>query len=340
MIHRRFALARRPEGMVRLEDFELIEAPLPGPDHGEVLVEHSHLALAPGNRIRMSADTRGYRPSIPLGGTVTSAAVGTVVASRNPSFAEGDAVTSFDGGWQTHALSDGSNLRRIDLLIAPAPTWLGALGMSGFAAFVGTLDFACAKAGDTFVVSAAAGAVGSLAAQVAATQGCTTVGIAGGAAKCAYVEENFGVRSCVDYRADDFAEQLAASCPAGIDVYFDNVGGHVRDVVWPLMNEYGRVAVCGQISQYNEAGTNDVPAPSPAGPSWFPLLTKSLTVRGFLAGNFLAQRYDDFRNDMGRWVKNGDVITRDHITEGFESTPQAFIDMLSGVNFGKAIVAI
>ena len=340
MIHRRFALARRPEGMVRLEDFELVEAAVPVPGHGEVLVEHSHLALAPGNRIRMSADTRGYRPSIPLGGTVTSAAVGTVVASRNPGFAEGDAVTSFDGGWQTHALSDGGNLRKIDLNLAPAPTWLGALGMSGFAAYVGTLDVASAKAGDTFVVSAAAGAVGSVAAQVAVAQGGTAIGIAGGAAKCTYVEENFRVRTCVDYRADDFVERLGASCPAGVDVYFDNVGGHVRDVVWPLMNEYGRVAVCGQISQYNEAGRNDASGPSPAGPSWFPLLTKSLAVRGFLAGNFMAQRYDDFRRDMGNWIRNGEVVCRDHITEGFESTPQAFIDMLSGVNFGKAIVAI
>jgi NADPH-dependent curcumin reductase CurA len=340
MIYRRFALARRPEGMVTLEDFELIEGPLPEPERGEVLVEHSHLGLAPGNRIRMSADTRGYRASIPLGGTVTSAAVGTVVASRNPKFAEGDAVTSFDGGWQTHAISNGSNLRRVDLSLAPAPTWLGALGMSGFAAYVGTLDFARPKAGETFVVSAAAGAVGSVAAQVAATLGCTTVGIAGGTAKCTYVEENFGVGRCVDYRAVDFIEQLAASCPSGIDVYFDNVGGHVRDVVWPLLNEYGRVAVCGQISQYNEVETNDATAASATGPSWFPLLTKSLTVRGFLAGNSLAQRYDDFRQDMSRWIRNGDVVSRDHVTEGFESTPQAFIDMLVGRNFGKTIVAI
>lgn len=340
MIHRRFALARRPEGMVRLEDFELVEAAVPAPGQGEVLVEHSHLALAPGNRIRMSADTRGYRPSIPLGGTVTSAAVGTVVASRNPGFVEGDAVTSFDGGWQTHALSDGSNLRKIDLALAPAPTWLGALGTSGFAAYVGTLDVASVHAGDTFVVSAAAGAVGSVAAQVAVAQGVTAIGIAGGAAKCTYVEENFRVRTCVDYQADDFAERLGAACPAGVDVYFDNVGGRVRDVVWPLMNEYGRVAVCGQISQYNEAGRNDASGPSPAGPSWFPLLTKSLSVRGFLAGNFMTQRYDDFRRDMGSWIRNGEVVCLDHITEGFESTPQAFIDMLSGVNFGKAIVAI
>ena len=340
MIHRRFALARRPEGMVRLEDFELIEGPVPEPGVGEVLVRHSHLALAPGNRIRMSADTRGYRPSIPLGGTVTSAAVGTVVASRNPSFAEGEAVTSFDGGWQTHAISDGDNLRKVDLSLASAPTWLGALGMSGFAAYVGTLDVAGVAAGDTFVVSAAAGAVGSVAAQVAVAQGCTAIGIAGGERKCAYVEDNFRVQSCVDYRADNFAEQLRASCPDGIDVYFDNVGGRVRDIAWPLMNEYGRVAVCGQISQYNETDINGATAPPATGPSWFPLLTKSLTVRGFLAGNFLARRYDDFRRDMGSWIRNGDVVCRDHITEGFESTPQAFIDMLTGKNFGKAIVAL
>lgn len=340
MMHRRFALVRRPEDVVTLDNFELIEAPLPDLGPGDVLVEHSHLGLAPAARIRMSEDTRGYRPSIPLGGTVTSTAVGTVVASRNPKFAEGDAVSSFDGGWQTHALSDGSNLRPVDLSLAPAPTWLGAMGLSGFTAYVGTLDFGAAKAGDTFVVSAAAGAVGSVAAQVAATQGCTTVGIAGGADKCAYVEQSFGVESCVDYRADDFAEQLAAACPNGIDVYFDNVGGNVRDTVWPLMNEYGRVAVCGQISQYNESATYDATTPGLVGPSWFPLLTKSLTVRGFLAGNFLNQRYDDFRRDMSRWVGDGAVVSRDHITEGFESTPQAFIDMLRGKNFGKTIVAI
>ena len=340
MIHRRFALARRPEGMVKPEDFVLLEGPMPEPEPGEVLVEHSHIALAPGNRIRMSADSRGYRPPIPLGGTVTSATVGIVVASRNPTFAVGDAVSSFDGGWQTHAVSKGTNLRKVDLSVAPPPTWLGALGMSGFAAYVGTLDFARAHSGDVFVVSAAAGAVGSVAAQVAALRGCTTVGIAGGPAKCAYVEENFGVQRCVDYRAVDFGDQLANSCRDGVDVYFDNVGGHVRDRVWPLMNEFGRVAVCGQISQYNEASTNGVSATSSDGPSWFPLLTKSLTVSGFLAGNLLAQRYDAFRSDMAGWVKNGDVVTRDHISEGFESTPRAFIDMLSGVNFGKAIVAL
>jgi NADPH-dependent curcumin reductase CurA len=338
MTYRRIALARRPKGDVDLRDFELIESTLPELDHGEVLVEHTHLGLAPAARIRMSADTRGYRPSIPLGGTMTCAAVGTVVASRNTEFAEGDDVTSVDGGWQTHDLTDGSNLRKIDLSLAPAPTWLGALGISGFTAYVGVLDFGGAKAGDTFVASAAAGAVGSLSAQVAATQGCTTIGIAGGAAKCGYVEENFGVETCVDYRADDFAEQLAAACTDGVDVYFDNVGGPVRDAVWPLMNEYGRVAVCGQISQYNKASTYD--ASNSIGPGWFPLLTRSLTVRGFLAGNFLAERYDDFRRDMSFWVGNGDVVSKDHITRGFEAAPQAFIDMLAGVNFGKTIVAI
>lgn len=228
MMHRRFALARRPSDMVSLDDFELVEAPLPDLGPGDVLIEHSHLGLAPAARIRMSEDTRGYRPSIPLGGTITSTAVGTVAASRNPRFAVGNAVSSFDGGWQTHALSDGSNLRPVDLQLAPGPTWLGAMGLSGFTAYVGTLDFGAVRAGDTFVVSAAAGAVGSVAAQVAAAQGCTTVGIAGGASKCAYVEENFGVTQCVDYRADDFAEQLAAACPDGIDVYFDNVGGGGR----------------------------------------------------------------------------------------------------------------
>lgn len=340
MMHRRFALARRPEDEVTLDHFELIEAPLPELKDGEVLVEHSHLGLAPAARIRMSEDTRGYRPSIPIGGTVTSTAVGKVVASRNPKFAVGDAVSSFDGGWQTHALSDGSNLRPVELSLAPAPTWLGAMGLSGFTAYVGTIDFGAAKAGDTFVVSAAAGAVGSVAAQVAKALGCTTVGIAGGADKCAYVEENFGVAHCVDYRADDFADQLAAACPNGIDVYFDNVGGNVRDTVWPLLNEYGRVAVCGQISQYNNSATYDDTTAGVAGPSWFPLLTKSLTVRGFLAGNFLTERYDDFRLDMSRWVRDGDVVSTDHITNGFDSTPQAFIDMLKGKNFGKTIVAV
>ena len=262
MIHRRFALARRPEGMVRLEDFELIEAPLPGPDHGEVLVEHSHLALAPGNRIRMSADTRGYRPSIPLGGTVTSAAVGTVVASRNPSFAEGDAVTSFDGGWQTHLLprQQPEKDRPLD---CPSPDVAGGLGMSGFAAFVGTLDFACAKAGDTFIVSAAAGAVGSLAAQVAATQGCTTVELqeVPPSAPTSKRTSAFGVVwTIAPMTSPSSSRHLArlASMPTSTTWAVTSVTSF-----WPLMNEYGRVAVCGQISQCNEAGTNDVPRHPP-----------------------------------------------------------------------------
>jgi NADPH-dependent curcumin reductase len=331
--YRRIVLRRRPEGMPVPEDFEVVEDAVPTPDDGQVVVRHSHLGLAPAARIRMSADVEGYLPPLALGETVYGAAVGVVVDSRHPDLAVGDDVVSINGGWQTHDLTDGRNLRPVDLSVAPAPTWLGALGVSGLTAYVGLTDIARLEAGQQVVVSAAAGAVGSMVVQFARALDCRVVGVAGGPDKCRHVTQTVGADAAVDYRGGDLAGQLARACPEGVDVYFDNVGGAVRDAVWPLMNQYGRVVVCGQIAEYNRRTQEG------SGPDWYPLLTKSLTVRGFLASRF-QHRYDDFLRDASAWLRADRVVPTEFVVDGFERTPDAFIAMLAGRTLGKTVVAI
>jgi NADPH-dependent curcumin reductase CurA len=333
MTHRRFVLARRPNGLPVADDFDLVESALPAVGDGEVLVRHTHLGLAPAARIRMSEDVQGYLPPFALGDTIYGAAVGVVEESRQSDFTAGDVVVSINGGWQTHAVSDGSNLRPVDLDLAPAPTWLGAMGVSGLTAYVGLTDIGHVVPGETVVVSAGAGAVGSMALQFARAMGCRVVGIAGGPDKCRHVRDSLRTEACVDYKAADLAGQLSAACPDGVDVYFDNVGGAVRDAVWPLMRQYGRVVVCGQIADYNRAGQ------AGAGPDWYPLLTRSLTVRGFLASRY-PHRYDEFRTRAAEWMCDGSVLPTEHVVSGFNSTPDAFIGMLEGRYIGKTVVAI
>ncbi|PUA82789.1 NADP-dependent oxidoreductase [Nocardioides currus] len=331
--HRRFVLARRPQGLPVAADFEVVESGVPAARTGDVVVRHTHLGLAPAARIRMSEDVQGYLPPFAIGDTIYGAAVGLVVDSRHDDFTVGDVVVSINGGWQTHDVSDGSNLRPVDLDLAPAPTWLGVMGVSGLTAYVGLTDIGQVSAGDTVVVSAAAGAVGSTAVQFARAMGCRVVGVAGGPDKARHVLEVLGADACVDYKAPDLPRQLAAACPDGVDVYFDNVGGMVRDAVWPLMRQYGRIVVCGQIAEYNRADAVG------SGPDWYPLLTRSLVVRGFLASRY-QHRYDDFRARAAQWLQDGSVLPTEHVVPGFESTPEAFIGMLQGRNVGKTVVAI
>jgi NADPH-dependent curcumin reductase len=333
MTHRRFVLARRPHGLPVAADFEMVESEVPGAGPGEVVVRHTHLGLAPAARIRMSEEVQGYLPPLALGETIYGAAVGSVVDSRHPDFAVGDVVVSINGGWQTHDVTDGRNLKPVDLDLAPAPTWLGAMGVSGLTAYVGLTDIGQLRAGETVVVSAAAGAVGSMVVQFARAMGCRAVGVAGGPEKCRHVVDDLRADACVDYKAPDVGARLADACPDGVDVYFDNVGGAVRDAVWPLMRQYGRVVVCGQIAEYNR-GSEDG-----SGPDWYPLLTRSLTVRGFLASRY-AHRYDDFRREGARWLREGLVVPTEHVVDGFENTPAAFIGMLEGRNTGKTVVAV
>ena len=331
MQNRQIVLRSRPSGMPTADNFEMIERPVPALEPGQILIRHSHLGLAPAARIRMSA-AASYAPPLPLGAPIYGQAVGVVTASRHPGYAEGDTVMTSDGSWQEYSVSDASSVRRIDLDLAPATQWLGVLGVSGFTAYVGMQDFIGPRAGETLVVSAASGAVGSVAIQMARIAGCRTVGVAGSAEKCAFVVDELGASACVNHHLPDFAEALAAACPAGVDAYFDNVGGPVRDAVWTMMNDFGRIAVCGLISQYSSAD-------GAAGPDWFALLTRRLSVRGFMLRDH-PDRYDAFITDMVRWVASGEVRYREQLTHGLDCTPQAFIAMLEGRNFGKSIISL
>jgi NADPH-dependent curcumin reductase CurA len=330
MLNRQVVLKSRPRGVPATADFELREAPVPTVGAGEFLVAHSHLGLAPAARIRMS-EGRSYADPTPLGCVVYGQAAGRVVASRHEHFAVGDVVVVSDGGWQEYSISTGATATKVTAPDIPLTVWLGALGVSGLTAYVGLLDIGKAKADETVVVSAASGGVGSVVGQIARIKRCRVVGIAGGQEKCAHVHDDLGFEACVDYRAAGFAQALDKACPDGIDVYFDNVGGMVRDAVIPRMNLFGRVVVCGMISEYNSG-----PA---AGPSWFPILTKRLTVRGFLMRDHL-DRKRAFEREMADWYRAGLLRVREDVVAGLEQAPAAFIGMLEGRNFGKTIVKL
>jgi NADPH-dependent curcumin reductase len=242
------------------------------------------------------------------------------------------AVLLNSGGWQDYALSNGIGLRKLDPAMAPVTTALGVLGMPGLTAYAGLLEIGQPKAGETVVVAAASGAVGSVVGQIAKIRGCRAAGIAGGADKCRFVVDTLGFDACVDHRAPDFREVLTAACPNGIDVYFENVGGAVQQTVWPLLNDFARVPVCGLIAQYNLA------APMP-GPDMFTVLRKRLTLRGFIVTDF-AGKQADFLREAGEWVRSGRLKYREDFVDGLENAPTAFLGLLQGKNFGKLVVRL
>jgi NADPH-dependent curcumin reductase len=258
-----------------------------------------------------------------------------VIASNNPGFAKGDIVPS-RAGWQTHVLSDGTGLRKIDPKLGPVSTAVGVLGMPGMTAYTGLLEIGKPQPGETVVVAAASGAVGSAVGQIARIKGARAVGIAGGKDKCDYVKAELGFDDCLDHRDPDLAAKLKQACPKGIDVYFENVGGAIFEAVYPLLNTFARMPVCGVIAQYNDI--------HPIEPKWAPsflrtTLTKRLTIRGFIVGDFAA-RQPDFLRDMPQWVREGKVKYREFVTEGLDSAPSAFIGLLKGANFGKQLVRV
>jgi NADPH-dependent curcumin reductase CurA len=258
-----------------------------------------------------------------------------VIASNNPGFAKGDIVLS-RAGWQTHALSDGKGLTKIDPKLGSVSTAVGVLGMPGMTAYTGLLDIGKPQAGETVVVAAASGAVGSAVGQIAKIKGARAVGIAGGKDKCDYVKNELGFDDCIDHRDPNLAAKLKEACPKGIDVYFENVGGAVFEAVFPLLNAFARVPVCGLIAQYNDTEASV--------PKWAPsmmraVLTKRMTIRGFIVSDFAA-RHGDFLRDMSGWVREGKVKHREFITHGLDSAPAAFMGLLKGANFGKQLVRV
>jgi len=330
MKNRQIVLQKRPEGLPKLSDFAFVESDVPQLSDGQILVKHRYLGLAPAARIRMSAGP-SYAPPTPIGGVIYGQAAGLVVASKHPRFSAGEAVVVTDGGWQEYSIASSRMVAKASPQLAPLTVWLGILGVSGFTAYVGLLDVGQPKEGEVVVVSAASGAVGSLVGQIARIKGCYVVGISGGPEKCAYVVDDLKFDACVDHRNPDFGDALARACPDGIDIYFDNVGGPVRDEAFKLMKDFGRVVICGLIAEYNDEASS--------GPSWASLLTKRLTVRGFLTRDYV-HRKQDFETDTSHWYANGQVRLRDDISHGLEQTPSAFINLLTGKNFGKAIVEL
>src|SRR5450631_1149961 len=331
---RRIVLASRPTGEPKPSDFRIEDIAVPTPGEGQVLLRTIWLSLDPYMRGRMS-DAPSYSAPVPVGGVMEAGTVCEVIASNNPGFAKGDIVLA-RAGWQTHAISDGKGLARIDPKLAPISTAIGVLGMPGMTAYTGLLDIGQPKAGETVVVAAASGAVGSAVGQIAKLKGARSVGIAGGKDKCEHVVKELGFDACLDHRDPDFAAKLKDACPKGIDVYFENVGGAVFEAVFPLLNAFARVPVGGLIAHYND--TSAV-APKWAGAMMRNVLTKRLTIRGFIVSDFAA-RHGDFLRDMSGWVREGKVKYNEFVTEGLDSAPEAFIGLLKGANLGKQLVRV
>jgi NADPH-dependent curcumin reductase CurA len=330
--HRRVVLVRRPPGEPAESDFRVEEAPVPEPKHGEVLVRVIYLSLDPYQRGRMR-DAASYAAAVGLNEVMTGGTVGEVVASHNAGFKVGDIVED-RLGWQQYAIGGGPTLRKVDPSIAPISTANGVLGMPGMTAYFGLLEVGQPKAGETIVVSAASGAVGQVVGQIGKIMGCRVVGIAGGAKKCAFVTGELGFDACLDYKAEkDLDAALRAACPNGIDVYFDNVGGEISDAVLRGINTFGRVALCGSISQYNAVTP-------PMGPRLLgTFVGKRVRAQGFIVTDF-AERYGPARRQMGDWVRSGRIKYREDVVEGIDKAPRAFIGMLRGENFGKMLVKV
>jgi NADPH-dependent curcumin reductase len=331
---KRVVLASRPVGEPKPSDFRIEEYTPPSPGAGEVLLRAIWLSLDPYMRGRMS-DAPSYATPVAIGGVMEGGTVSEVIASNNPNFATGDIVLS-RAGWQTHAISDGKNLTKVDPKLAPISTAVGVLGMPGMTAYTGLLNIGKPQAGETVVVAAASGAVGSAVGQIAKIKGARAVGIAGGKDKCDYVKNELGFDDCLDHRDPELAAKLKQACPKGIDVYFENVGGAVFEAVFPLLNPFARIPVCGLIAHYNDTAAA---APKWAGNLMRAVLTKRLTIRGFIVSDFAAH-HTEFLRDMSAWVRDGKVKYKEFVTDGLEHAPEAFMGLLKGANFGKQLVRV
>jgi NADPH-dependent curcumin reductase CurA len=331
---KRVVLASRPVGEPKTSDFRIEDYAVPTPGDGEVLLRTIWLSLDPYMRGRMS-DGPSYAAPVPINGVMEGEGVSEVIASNNPKFAKGD-IVAIRSGWQSHALSDGKGLRKVDPKLGSISTAVGVLGMPGMTAYTGLLEIGKPKAGETVVVAAASGAVGSAVGQIARIKGARAVGIAGGKDKCDYVKNELGFDECVDHRDPNLAAKLKAACPNGIDVYFENVGGAVFEAVFPLLNPFARMPVCGLIAQYNDTQAT---VPNWAAALMRNVLTKRLNIRGFIVSDFAAM-HGDFLRDMSQWVREGKVKHREFITDGLENAPSAFMGLLKGANFGKQLVRV
>ncbi|WP_050469669.1 NADP-dependent oxidoreductase [Herbaspirillum chlorophenolicum] len=335
-VNRRIVLASRPSGAPTAADFRLEETAVPVPEEGQVLLRAEWLSLDPYMRGRMS-DAPSYAPSVDIGAVMTGGTVSRVVASRHADFHEGDLVMAYTG-WQEYAVSDGSGATRLPAGFDHPSHALGVLGMPGYTAYSGLIDIGQPRAGETVVVAAATGAVGSLVGQIAKIKGCRVIGVAGGAQKCEYAVKELGFDACIDHRSADFSAQLKAACPKGIDIYFENVGGAVFDAVVPLLNVHARIPVCGLIAHYNGGRVE-----SDASALLRRVLTHRIQIQGFIIFDYYVNRPEllaAFNHDVSGWLKEGRLRYREDVVQGLENAPQAFIGMLEGKNFGKLVVKL
>ncbi len=333
--NRQILLAARPEGAPKASDFELAETSVPAPGEGELVARTIYLSLDPYMRGRMS-NMQSYAKPVEIGDVMPGGAVSQVVASNNPKFATGDILFGYSG-WQDYALTNGKGFRKLDPARAPISTSLGILGMPGMTAYAGLKNIGEPKEGETLVVAAASGAVGSAVGQIGRIRGCRVVGVAGSAEKCEFVAEELGFDACISHRDPDFAGKLAAACPNGVDVYWENVGGKVFEAVLPLFNHFARVPVCGLIAQYNATAL-------PEAPNKIPVLMRSvlsnrMRIQGFIVWDF-ADQEGEFQETMSGWVREGRVKYREDFVDGLENAPDAFMGLLEGKNFGKLVVRV
>ena len=328
--NRQVRLKRRPTGMPTTADFEIADSPIPDPAEGEVLVRGIYLSLDPYMRGRISA-ARSYAKPVDIGAVMEGRVVGEVVRSRDPAFREGDYISG-GYGWQLYSKVPGNGLLKLNPAEAPLSTALGVLGMPGLTAYVGLSEIGRPQKGETVVVSAASGAVGAVVGQLAKHAGARVVGIAGGGDKCRFVEGELGFHAAIDHRAADLGAALDRACPNGIDVYFENVGGPVQQAVFPRLNDFGRMIMCGMVAEYNDV------EPRP-GPNLMAAVRKRLKIQGFIVSDQW-QRWGEYRAMAAPLVKSGALKYREDIIDGLDRAPEAFIGLLQGRNFGKLLIRL
>ena len=331
MKNRQFKLAQRPQGMVKASDFEFTEVSVAEPKDGEVLTKILYISLDPAMRGWMN-EGKSYIPPVGIGEVMRAGTLGEIVASKNPAFKVGDFVAGTDGV-QDYAISSGKGYAKVDPKLAPLPKYIGVLGMPGLTAYFGLLEVGQPKAGETIVVSGAAGAVGQIVGQIGKILGCTVIGIAGGKDKCDFVVKELGFDACLDYKGDDLKKALRAAAPKGVDVYFDNVGGEILDTVLTQLRMKARIVICGAISQYN----NSTPVKGPS--NYMSLLVNRARMEGMVVFDWAA-RYGEGISAMGKWMAEGKLKSREHIVEGIKTFPETLLMLFTGENTGKLMIKV
>lgn len=324
-------LANRPVGLPTADTWQIETSDIPTAGEGEVVVQHLYISLDPAMRGWLN-DVRSYIPPVQIGEVMRAGGIGKVIESKHPTYKVGDYLVGW-GGVQQYVATNGKGWYPVDPNLAPLPTYIGTLGMPGMTAYFGLLDVGKPKEGETVLVSGAAGAVGSVVGQIAKIKGCRVVGIAGGAEKCAYVVNELGFDACIDYKNEVVREGIKAHCPNGVDVYFDNVGGEILDAALTRINRKARIVICGAISQYNN--TSAAKGPS----NYLSLLVNRATMEGFVVMDY-AREYQKAAADMGMWMAQGKLKSKEHIVEGIENFHETFLRLFSGEKKGKLVLKV